>query len=169
MIKLGVKQNEQVEIPQVEKQMERQLDLTNLKEMDEVAFQNLDQTLPKSHLYKRLKKLSSFKEIKKNYKMEHQKGVFVTDLKELFKHLNQSDHKFDTDLLVELLNACEDYFIYGNVEERENSKKTVITELMLPFFESEEILEKFIVAVSHKVKKSTLLKRVLKRMKNFFF
>lgn len=163
MIKLGVKND----------QVERQLELSEKELADPVVSQSVeqsvDQSLPKSHLYKRLKKLSSFKKIKKDYKMEHQKSIFVSDLKELFKHLSNEEHKYDMELLTEVLNACEEYFIYGSKQERDLSKKEVITELMLPFFESEQILQQFCLAVSHKVKKSNVVRRVMKRVFNFFF
>lgn len=162
MIKLGVK-NETVESEQVVKEQVEKEQVTVTQEEAKI-----DVNLPKSHLYKRLKKLSSFKQLKKNYKMENQKSIFVNDLKQLFAHLNKEEHKYDTELLVELLNACEDYFVYGTQQERHKSKQDVINELMLPYFDSEEILEKFCMAVSHKVKKSNLVKRILKKMINFF-
>ena len=162
MIKLGAKSDT----------VERQLDVSDVKEMETVVSQSqsADQTLPKSHLYKRLKKLSSFKKIKKDYKMETQKSIFVSDLQELFMHLAVQHHKFDMELLVEVLNACEEYFIYGSKEERDLSKQEVVMKLMLPFFDnSEEILSQFCLAVSHKVKKSNVVRRVMKRLFNFFF
>jgi len=125
--------------------------------------------LPKSHLYKRMKKLSSFKKIKRSYKLEHQKDQFVSDLKQLFKHLDASDHQFDTELLVELLNATEEYFIYGSRKERDSSKFEVVSELMLPFFgDDEKILMSFVNTLGSKVKKSNIFRRVLKRVLNFF-
>lgn len=124
--------------------------------------------LPKSHLYKRMKQLSSFKKIKRSYKLEAQKEQFVSDLKELFKHLPADQHKFDTELLLELLNASEEYFIYGSKEERTQSKQEVVRELMMPLFESEKILDSFVHTLSSRVKKSNLVKRILKRVWNFF-
>lgn len=142
----------------------------DLEENPQSKTANVTHELPKSHLYKRLKKLSSFKKIKKSYKLEHQKEQFLSDLKQLFKHLNVEEHQFDVELLVELLNATEEYFIYGTKIEREQSKFETVNSLMLPFFGNDEkILLSFISTVSSKVKKSNVFRRVLKRLFNFFF
>jgi len=124
--------------------------------------------LPKSKLYSRLKKLNSFKEIKKNYKLNSQKDIFVSDIKALLQHLSVSEHEYDIELLVEVMNACEEFFIYGNKKEREQCKVEAIFELMLPFFKSEQVLEKFVGTVSGKVKKSNFLRRMFRKMVNFF-
>lgn len=125
--------------------------------------------LPKSKVYSSIKKLSSFKQLKTNYKMKTQKDIFVEDVKSLLSHLDAQEHKMDTDLLVEVLNACEEYFVYGNFQDREQSKKEAVKELMVDFFDSELVLEKFVSVLGSKVKKSTLLRRLVKRLYNFFF
>lgn len=124
--------------------------------------------LPKSDLYKRLKKLSSFKQIKKDYKLEAQKQQFVTDLQQLFKHLDVEQHKFDAELLLELLNSVEEYYVYGSKQERDRQKTSTIKELMLPFFENEKILMSFVNTLQDKVKKSNMLRRLFKRVFHFF-
>jgi len=130
--------------------------------------ESVSHELPKSDLYKRLKKLSSFKQIKKNYKLESQKEQFVNDLKMLFKHLDVQEHKFDTELLLELLNSTEEYYVYGSKEEREKQKDSTVKELMLPFFENEKILMSFVNTLQDKVKKSNMFRRFVKRVFHFF-
>ena len=126
--------------------------------------------LPKDDIYKRMKKLSSFKKIKRSYKLEQQKKQFLTDLNELFKHLKVEDHQYDIELLLELLNAVEQYFVYGTKEERVESKKQVVEETMLKFFNNDvAVLEKFIGTIHKKVKKSNLFRRLYRRSYNFFF
>ena len=126
--------------------------------------------LPKSDIYKRMKKLSSFKKIKRVYKLEHQKEQFLSDLKQLFQHLNVEEHQYDIELLLELLNAVEQYFIYGSKSERNMSKEEVIEQVMLPFFgNNTDVLKTFIQTISSKVKKSNAFRRVLRRIYNFFF
>jgi hypothetical protein len=125
--------------------------------------------LPKSKVYSSIKKLSSFKKIKKDFKVQTQKEIFVADVKALLGHLDSQEHKMDTELLVEVLNACEEYFVYGDRETRELSKTEAVKELMVDFFESELVLDKFVSVLSSKVKKSTVLRRLLKRVSNFFF
>lgn len=125
--------------------------------------------LPKTDIYKRMKKLSSFKKIKRNYKLEHQKQQFLSDLRELFLHLKHNDHQYDTELLIEFLNSTEAYFIYGSKTEREQSKQEVLLDIMLPFFgNKEDVLLKFVETVKSKVKKSNVVKRVFRRLFNFF-
>ena len=154
------------EIPEVYKEEPKE-------EPKEVKFQDVDvepelSALPKSKLYARLKKLSSFKQIKKDFKLQTQKDQFVADIRALLSHLKKSDHLYDTELLVEVINACNEFFIYGNYEEREQSKAEAVMELMLPFFKEQEILSQFIKTVDAKVKKSNVFRRMFRRMYNFF-
>jgi len=125
--------------------------------------------LPKSKVYSSIKKLSSFKQLKTNYKMRTQKDIFVSDVSALLSHLNPQEHKMDTDLLIEVLNACEEYFVYGDFQDREQSKSEAVKELMVEFFDSELVLEKFVSVLGSKVKRSTPLRRLVKRLYNFFF
>lgn len=142
---------------------------TETEMQKEPVVEKKPKELPKSQIHKRLNKLSSFKKLKKNYKLSSQKELFVNDLKSLLCHLNTDEHKYDAELLVEVMNACEEFFIYGNKEEREQSKSDCIFELMMPFFDNKEILEKFMLIVDGKVKKSNWLKRFFKKLSNFFF
>jgi hypothetical protein len=125
--------------------------------------------LPKSKVYSSIKRLSSFKQLKSNYKMQTQKQIFVTDVRALLQHLDVTEHKMDTELLVEVLNACEEYFVYGEFKDREESKSEAVKELMTVFFDSELVLNKFVSVLGSKVKRSTPLRRLMKKMYNFFF
>ena len=126
--------------------------------------------LPTDVIYKRMKKMTSFKKIKRAYKLEHQKRQFLNDLNELFKHLKVKDHQYDVELLVELCNAVEQYFIYGTREERKQSKMEVIHEVMLKFFNNDpEVLHKFLRTIDGKIKKSNVFRRIYRRIHNFFF
>ena len=144
--------------PQSEPQSEPQVEVKPVAEQ-----------LPKSKVYSSIKKLSSFKQLKSNYKMRTQKDIFVSDVRALLSHLDAQEHKMDTDLLVEVLNACEEYFVYGNFQDREQSKSEAVKELMVEFFDSELVLDKFVSVLGSKVKKSTLMRRSVKRLYNFFF
>ena len=125
--------------------------------------------LPKSKVYSSIKRLSSFKQLKSNYKMQTQKQIFVTDVRALLQHLDVKEHKMDTELLVEVLNACEEYFVYGEFKDREESKSEAVKELMTVFFDSELVLNKFVSVLGSKVKRSTPLRRLMKKIYNFFF
>lgn len=125
--------------------------------------------LPKSKVYSSIKKLSSFKQLKSNYKMRTQKDIFVSDVRALLSHLDVKEHKLDVELLIEVLNACEEYFVYGKFEDREHSKSEAVKELMVGFFDSELVLEKFVSVLGSRIKRSTPLRRFMKRVYNFFF
>jgi hypothetical protein len=127
------------------------------------------EALPKSKVYSSLKKLSTFKTIKSNYKLQTQKQIFVSDVQALLSHLDKNMHKMDIELLVEVLNASESYFVYGSEVERNTSKSEAVHELMIDFFESNDVLTKFISVLDSKVTKSTFLRRCVKRVANFFF
>lgn len=126
------------------------------------------ENLPKVKVCHNLKKLASFKQIKKNYKLQSQKDIFVSDVRSLLQHLDKDEHEYDIELLIEVLNACEEFFIYGSSEEREQCKMDAIHELMMEYFGNEHVLNKFIGTVKNQIKKSNFLKRTLKKIKNFF-
>lgn len=161
MKKLTVQQPSHDEMPKEYKEL-LQVNQNKFKQPE-------NKSLPDSHIYKRMKKLSSFKQIKRSYKLENRKDIFLNDLNELFQHLNVDEHKYDTELLLELLNASEQYFIYGSKAERELCKQEVLNEVMLPFFDyNKEVMQKFVESVSNRVKKSNVLRRLFKRLYNFF-
>jgi len=126
------------------------------------------ENLPKVKVCNNLKKLASFKQIKKNYKLQSQKDIFVSDVRSLLQHLDKDEHEYDIELLIEVLNACEEFFIYGNKEERNQCKVDAINELMMEYFGNEQVLNKFIGTIKNQIKKSNFLKRTLKKFKNFF-
>lgn len=126
------------------------------------------ENLPKVKVCHNLKKLASFKQIKKNYKLQSQKDIFVSDVRSLLQHLDKEEHEYDIELLIEVLNACEEFFIYGNKEERTQCKLEAINELMIDYFGNQQVLNKFIGTIKNQIKKSNFLKRTLKKLKNFF-
>jgi|UniRef100_A0A6C0IRJ3 hypothetical protein len=126
------------------------------------------ENLPKVKVCHNLKKLASFKQIKKNYKLQSQKDIFVSDVKSLLQHLDKDEHEYDIELLIEVLNACEEFFIYGNKEERNQCKVDAINELMIDYFGNQQVLNKFICTIKNQIKKSNFFKRNFKKIKNFF-
>ena len=126
------------------------------------------ENLPNVKVCHNLKKLASFKQIKKNYKLQSQKDIFVSDVKSLLQHLDKDEHEYDIELLIEVLNACEEFFIYGNKEERNQCKVDAINELMIDYFGNQQVLNKFICTIKNQIKKSNFFKRNFKKIKNFF-
>jgi hypothetical protein len=129
--------------------------------------------IPQKTIYgHNLKKLKSFKKIRQSYKMKNMKATFVNDLSVILKEYspNDTDNDLNDELLLEILNIAEEYFIYPyNKQEREQIKKESVFLLMKPYFRNDEILlEKTIKNIWNRVNKSNTLKRVYRRIKLFF-
>jgi hypothetical protein len=128
------------------------------------------QVPPKSLYGTNLKKIKSFKKLRRGYKLQNQKAIFLHDLKELLRQFPTEQHKYDDALLIEILNIAESFFIYGKTEDREQIKTECINELMCPYFANDkDLLVKTISHVWVHVSKSNLRRRLFARLKNFFF
>jgi hypothetical protein len=128
------------------------------------------QVPPKSLYGTNLKKIKSFKKLRRGYKLQNQKAIFLHDLKELLRNFDVIAHKYDDSLLIEILNISESFFIYGKTEDREQIKKECIFDIMLPYFANDtDLLAKTITHVWRHVSKSSLRRRLFARFKNFFF
>jgi len=127
--------------------------------------------IPPSNIYGHsLKGIKSYKKIRRGYKLSNQKQVFVSDLKLILKEFPVDRHQYDDELLIEILNIAEAYFVYGDKTDREEIKNSSVKELMIDYFKGdEELLCKTVSHIWHKVKKSTLPRRLWTRLKNFFF
>ena len=84
---------------------------------------------PKSLYGNNLKKIKSFKKLRRGYKLQNQKAIFLNDLKQLLQQFPAENHQYDDELLIEILNIAESFFIYGTSEERENIKMNVFLRL----------------------------------------
>ena len=145
-----------------------------IKEPVEVEVKNnvkKVEDIPPKRVYNHdLKKIKSYRKLRRNHKINNSKLVFVNDMKAILECFKIENHQLDTELLIEVLNIAESFFIYGNKEERTDCKIEAVKELMLPyFFNNELILDKSISNVYHRVVKSNLVKRVWRRLLNFFF
>lgn len=154
------------DMPDAYRQMEK-------KEEEVIQPQFLSNEIPPKQLFNyNLKHLKSFKNIRKLYKNKNLKTTFINDLSIVLKEYNPKDpqNELNDELLLEVMNIAEEYFIIKNKEERETMKSEVVKTLMLPYFRNDEkLLEKTISHIYHKVKKSTVLKRMWRRFKFFFF
>jgi hypothetical protein len=150
----------------------KNLDLTK-NELDPDVPTSETQTVqvpPKSLYGNNLKRIKSFKKLRRGYKLQNQKSIFLNDLKELLRQFPTDQHKYDDELLIEILNIAESFFIYGKAADREQIKTECIAELMTPYFANDkDLLIKTISHVWQHVCKSTLRRRVFSRLKNFFF
>ena len=117
-----------------------------------------------------LKKFKTYNKIRKSYKLSNQKAIFMQDIKLILKEFPYEKHQYDDELLIEILNIAESFFIYGDFESREKAKVECINDLMLPYFKDDvELLFKTIGHIWPQVKKTNLFRRLISRFKNFFF
>ena len=158
-----------------EPENESKLDLTNNVEDPSIENEEKQNDIkpvdvpPKSLYGNNLKKIKSFKKLRRGYKLQNQRAIFINDLKQLLKQFPAELHQYDDELLIEILNIAESFFIYGTQEERENIKTECIEELMKPYFKNDgELLLKTIGHVWRHVNKSNLRRRLWARFTNFF-
>lgn len=127
-------------------------------------------TIPQSTVHNyNLKKMKSFKNIRKQYKQKNQLDVFLTDMNIVMKEFNTKDFYLDNELLIHVTNIAESFFIYGSKTERDQMKNEAILTLMLPYYRDEQILNIMRVTIWQKVKKTNIFKRIFKRLSNKFF
>ena len=78
---------------------------------------------PKSVYSYNLKKIKSFKQIRRKYRMSNQEAVFVKDLGVILSEYLPQNHQLDKELLLHILNIAESFFIYGCKKERNELKR----------------------------------------------
>lgn len=155
--------------PSVEEEAPKQDEVPTIERQSQFHLDDVPPKTLKSLNGYNLKKIKSFKIIRKKYKLNNQTAMFIQDLQVVLNEYDPSKFQLDTDMLVHICNIAEDYFIYGNKEQREEQKLLAVTTLMRPYFKNDnELLNKMISVVYDKVKKSTLLKRLYRRMINRF-
>ena len=131
---------------------------------------NIEQVPPKTMHSYNLKKIKSFKAIRRKYKLSNQEKVFIADLSILLNEYKPANHQFDQDILIHILNISEHFFIYGSKLEREEIKSKAVKTLLMPYFRNDEELYNIMVhSVWHKVVKTNIFKRTIKRMSKIFF
>jgi len=129
--------------------------------------------IPKATLYgtrNNLKNIKSFRSSRQNDKLINQKTVFKSDIRKILDYMDINENRLNTQLLVEVSNSAYDFFIYGEKEIREESRYNTVKELLLPYFDNDEFLfTTMLDEVSYKIKKSTFVRRLYRRAKNYFF
>ena len=118
-----------------------------------------------------LKQLKSFKKIRQSYKLKNLKYTILSDIKIVLNEYlpSDSENQYNSELLIEVLNIAEEYFINKDATERETYKKDCVIELLLPYFNMDkQLLLKTIELVEHKIKKVGLFKRLYLRTRLFF-
>ena len=126
---------------------------------------------PKQLFNYNLKQLKSFKKIRQSYKLKNLKYTFLSDMKIVLNEYlpTDKDNQYNDELLIEVLNIAEEYFISKDKVERDTQKKDCVIELLLPYFNNDkQLLLKTIQLVDHRIKKVGLVRRLYLRGKLFF-
>ena len=141
------------------------------KEPEVVETNELKDIPPKQLFNYNLKQLKSFKKIRQSYKLKNLKYTFLTDMKVVLNEYlpTDKDNQYNDELLIEVLNIAEEYFISKDKVERDTQKKDCVIELLLPYFNNDkQLLLKTIQLVDHRIKKVGLVRRLYLRGKLFF-
>jgi hypothetical protein len=78
-----------------------------------------------------LKKIKSFRKLRQSYKIDNQKSIFLNDMQSMLSHMNTDDNELNLELMVEISNIANEFFIYGDSKTRETSKSEAVHELLL--------------------------------------
>jgi hypothetical protein len=142
------------------------------KEPEVIETDELKQIPPKELFNYNLKQLKSFKKIRQSYKLKNLKYTFLTDMKIVLKEYKPTDkdNQYNDELLIEVLNIAEEYFINKDSVERETYKKDCVIELLMPYFNNDrQLLLKTIQLVNHKIKKGRISQKIIFEREAFFF
>ena len=163
--------------PQIRTDLSPSIDEPSLNQQPQLTRQpslltneQTNKNLPPSSIYGRnLKKIKSYRRLRRNKKISIQKQVFINDLKSILTEFPVDQHQLDDELLVEVLSIAESYFIYGDKSDREQAKSEAVELLMEPYFRNDnDLFKKTVSHVWRKVQKSNLYKRLWSRLKFFF-
>ena len=140
------------------------------KEPEVVEKNELKDIPPKQLFNYNLKQLKSFKKIRQSYKLKNLKYTFLSDMKIVLNEYlpTDKDNQYNDELLIEVLNIAEEYFISKDKVERDTQKKDCVIELLLPYFNNDkQLLLKTIQLVDHRIRKVGLVRRLYLRGKLF--
>ena len=98
------------------------------KEPEVVETNELKDIPPKQLFNYNLKQLKSFKKIRQSYKLKNLKYTFLSDMKVVLNEYlpTDKDNQYNDELLIEVLNIAEEFFINKDKTEREVHKKIVL-------------------------------------------
>ena len=112
-----------------------------------------------------LKKVKSFNNIRRSGKLLEQEQLFETGVYDKFlKFLDPNNHQLDIEILIGVLQMAEEYFVYGNKEERTTAKEASIRKMVTPYFRDDiQILEMMISSVWKHIYKTNWFKRLKRK------
>ena len=118
-----------------------------------------------------LRKIKSFRNIRKPHKIQNLKCIFIHELQIILSSYDPQDinNVLNDSLLVEVMNTAEKYFFYGSKKERDSNKNECVIQLMLKYFRNDrQLLQKTMDLVKNRIIKSTRIQRLMAKVKYFF-
>lgn len=138
-----------------------------LKEIDNEEID--ENVLPKYFVGSKLDSiLPSYKERRKSVKNVNAIKIWNKKINSLLKLYDQRSDKYNFELLIGVCQIVEDNMIFK--ERCGEDKKRVVINILLPFFNNDlELLDKAIEFCLKDIQRSSMRKRLLKRLYLFFF
>ena len=140
------------------------------QEVDEVDEIKEIQTVPVAKIGSiNLKKYTSFQETRSSIKLSNQELLATTQLKTWLSSIDCELNMMNLELIIDVINFCESFFIYGSREQRETSINKTVHKVLRPFCkEDDDIVCALIKSVEHRIVRSTKFTRRKQQLVNFF-
>ena len=128
------------------------------------------QTVPKAQYGRvNLKKYESFKINRASIKLSNQEVIAMQHLGSLLGSVDVQHNAMNLELIADIASFAEQYFVYGNDDDRKASIDRCVIQTIMPYCKGdEEVARALLKSVAHKIKKSTKMSRRLTKIRNFF-
>ena len=157
-------------------QSRRSLDLTVADDDDVVAHEKKHEVkhdiLPPKKILNNsnLKKLKSYRNLRKNIKSQNEESEFISQLTDVLNLFDENKVHYDPDVLVLIMQIAENWFL--GKKDGEKRKRNVIIVAKRFFDENEELVNKMIEIVLPTIKQNkyierNFLKKIVKFSKGF--
>ena len=152
-------------------QSRRSLDLTVADDDDVVAHEKKHEVkhdiLPPKKILNNsnLKKLKSYRNLRKNIKSQNEESEFISQLTDVLNLFDENEVHYDPDVLVLIMQIAENWFL--GKKDGEKRKRNVIIVAKRFFDENEELVNKMIEIVLPRVMQNKYIERNLKKFVKF--
>ena len=152
-------------------QSRRSLDLTVADDDDIVAHEKKHEVkhdiLPPKKILNNsnLKKLKSYRNLRKNIKSQNEESEFIRQLTDVLNLFDENEVHYDPDVLVLIMQIAENWFL--GKKDGEKRKRNVIIVAKRFFDNNEELVNKMIEIVLPKIKQNKYIERNLKKFVKF--
>jgi hypothetical protein len=115
-----------------------------------------------------LKKIKSYNKFRRSTKVSNQKELYMNDMKAILNQVEITTNEERNELLLDIANHANEFFMYGKKKERESTIDEVIELLMVPFFENVTDYKFELYKLRKDIIKQSAFRRGIKRIYNFF-